>query len=81
MFFFYVLKSLQDGKLYKGVTENLEKRLQAHNSGKVSSTRNRRPFALIYTENFGTRAEALKKEKYYKSYSGGVRLKKILESL
>ncbi len=38
MFFVYVIQSGKNGNLYKGQTENLEKRLQAHNSGKTKST-------------------------------------------
>jgi len=39
MYYVYVLKSEVDGRLYKGLTENLEIRLKQHNSGKSKSTK------------------------------------------
>jgi putative endonuclease len=72
---FYALKSLKDGKLYKGVTDNIGRRLKEHNSGKTKSTRNRGPFIVVYIEEFDNKITALKKEKYYKSYPGGLKLR------
>jgi len=66
-FFVYILKSLKDNKLYIGQTNNLESRLSRHNSGKVIATRNRRPLVLIYNEEYKSRADAMKREKYLKS--------------
>jgi putative endonuclease len=66
MNYVYVLKSLKDGNLYIGQTSNLVERLQFHNSGRVKSTKRRAPFELIYTEEFSTRGEAMKKEKLLK---------------
>jgi putative endonuclease len=58
----YVLKSLGDSKNYVGVTGDLEKRIKAHNWGRVSSTKPRRPFELIYVEEFESREIAEKRE-------------------
>ena len=58
MFYVYVLLSKKDNKLYTGQTKDLSKRLSEHNSGRVKSTRNRRPFELIHSENFLTRSKA-----------------------
>lgn len=80
MYYFYVLRSLKDDKLYKGYSGNVENRLLAHNSGKVGATKNRKPFKLIYTENFETEKEAITREKYYKTFKGGKELKKILSN-
>jgi len=43
----YLLKSFRDGKNYLGSTKDLRKRLKEHNSGKVRSTKHRRPFVLV----------------------------------
>ncbi len=52
-----------DGSLYCGWTNDLEKRLAAHNAGTASRyTRSRRPVALAYAESFGTRQEAMRRE-------------------
>ena len=50
--YFYVLKCA-DGSLYAGYTNDLQKRLTAHNSGKGAKyTRARRPVELYYHECF-----------------------------
>lgn len=66
---------------YVGLTSNVEKRLLCHNNGYVRSTKNRRPFVLIYTETFNTRAEARDKEKYFKSYAGAREKLRIIDNL
>ena len=69
-YYIYVLHSLKDGKFYTGYTNNLKQRLQAHTLGKVDSTKNRRPFRLIYFEGCFNQDDALKREKYLKSTYG-----------
>lgn len=52
-----------DGSLYTGITNDLEKRLLAHASGKGAKyTRGRGPFTVVYTQLFDTKSEALKAE-------------------
>ena len=52
-----------DHTYYTGYTNNLEKRVAAHNSGKGAKyTRSRGPVVLIYWEEFGTKEEAMKRE-------------------
>lgn len=70
MFYSYILKSLKDGKHYYGSCENLEKRLNRHNSGQVRSTKGRIPFVIVFSEKFETRSEAFKREYFYKSIDG-----------
>ena len=62
MFYVYVLKSKKDGKFYTGSTNNLRKRFEEHNNGKVFSTKNRRPFELIYYEAYKSEKDARKRE-------------------
>ena len=62
MFYVYVLISLKDGDLYIGSTEDLERRLYFHNSGKTRSTKFYRPWQLLGSEIFVTRSEAVKRE-------------------
>jgi putative endonuclease len=70
MFFVYVLRSARDGRLYKGYCEDIEKRLAAHNGGRVRSTRGYRPWKVVYREKFATEAEAVARERFLKSGSG-----------
>jgi len=74
-FFVYILRSIKDGRLYIGQTNNIEARLLRHNGGKVSATKNRRPLILIYKENYASRAEAIQREKYLKSLKGDLERK------
>lgn len=60
--FTYMLRC-RDNSLYTGWTNNLEKRLKAHNSGKGASyTHARRPVRLVYIERFETKEEAMRRE-------------------
>ena len=75
MHFAYILKSIKDQKFYYGSTSILEKRLKSHNSEKVRSTKNRRPFVLIYSESFESKTQALERERFFKSIAGYAWLK------
>jgi putative endonuclease len=66
----YVLRSRSDQQWYVGLTNNLPARVEAHNSGHVSSTRLRRPLELIYWEGCLDRSDAARREKYLKSAWG-----------
>ena len=56
-----------DGTLYTGWTNDLEKRLSAHNSGGGAKyTRSRRPVELVYFETYDTKEEAMSREWYIK---------------
>ena len=70
MYFTYILKSLKDFRYYYGSCENVEVRLKIHNAGKVKSTKSRMPFIVHYFEVFLTRAEAQKREYFFKSIDG-----------
>ncbi len=59
-----------DRTLYTGWTNNLKKRLAAHNAGMASKyTRARRPVMLVYYEEFPTKEEAMKREYTIKQLS------------
>ena len=65
----YIVKC-SDETLYTGWTNNLKKRLEAHNSGKGAKyTKNRRPVELVYFEEYDTKQEAMKKEYAIKQLS------------
>ena len=69
-FYIYVLKSLKDGMLYTGYTNNINKRLSEHNAGKVVSTKLRKPFVLVYWEGCLNQQDATSREKYLKTAWG-----------
>jgi len=72
--------SKKDFNLYFGYTENLKSRIGQHNKGKVESTKYRRPLELIYFEGCLNRYDALKREKYFKTYYGRMYIKKRLKN-
>ena len=78
MFYAYVLRSEQDGRLYKGSCQNLAVRVQLHNAGRVRSTKPYRPWILVYHEIFPTRAEAFRREQSWKTPRGARELAKLL---
>lgn len=71
----YMLKCA-DKTIYTGITNDLEKRVKAHNfeSTGAKYTKARRPVVLVYKENNLTRSEALKREMILKKLS---RLQKL----
>ena len=62
MYYFYILKSKNDSELYFGYTEDLRVRLTQHNSGKVSSTKLKKPFILVYYEAYTSQSDAKHRE-------------------
>lgn len=65
----YIVKC-SDETLYTGWTNNLKKRLEAHNSGKGAKyTKTRRPVELVYFEEYDTKQEAMKREYAIKQLS------------
>jgi len=69
-YYTYVLEGLKDVNLYIGWTDNLNKRLQNHHSGKVVSTKWRRSLKLIYFEACLSKEAAIRREKYFKTGFG-----------
>lgn len=60
--YLYILRC-GDGTLYTGITTDVEKRLEAHSSGKGAKyTRGRQPLTLVYRESCGSHSQALKRE-------------------
>lgn len=58
----YIVKCA-DGTYYTGWTNNLQKRLADHNSGKGAKyTKPRRPVELVYQETFATKRQAMSRE-------------------
>jgi len=69
-YYTYVLLSKKDNKFYTGFTDNLKRRINEHNSGKVESTKFRRPLEIIYFEGCRNKSDALHREKYLKTTYG-----------
>ena len=67
--FTYIVEC-SDHTLYTGWTNDLEKRITAHNEGKGAKyTKTRRPVRLVYFETFATKEEAMSREYRIKQLS------------
>lgn len=66
MFYVYILKSLKDGKMYIGKTNDVNRRLKEHNYGHTLSTKSRAPFKLLKSIQCETEEQARVIEKEYK---------------
>ena len=80
MYYTYILQSKIDGQFYAGYTKNLKLRFDQHSKGQVESTKARLPLKLIYYEASLNMDDAIKREKYFKTYSGKRFLHKRLKS-
>lgn len=81
MFYYtYVLQSIKDENFYTGYTKDLKLRFEQHNKGLVESTKDRRPLKLIYYEACLKQDDAIKRERYLKTYHGKMFLHKRLKS-
>lgn len=76
-FVVYVLRD-EKGKFYKGMTNNLERRILEHGAGYTKSTRHMENIAIVYAEKYDKLGLARKREKYFKSAAGRRFLKKQL---
>ena len=73
----YMLRC-SDGSLYTGITNDIEKRLRAHNNGTASKyTRARRPVELVYHEAAEDRSAALRREIQIKALDRKAKLRLI----
>jgi putative endonuclease len=78
-YYVYVLLSGKDHRFYIGYASDIRKRVEAHNNGQVSTTKNRRPLKLIYWEGCLNQHDAAKRERYLKTTWGKRYLKSRLE--
>ena len=59
-----------DGTLYTGITDDLDRRLAAHNAGRGAKyTRSRRPVTLVWREEQPDKSAALRRESQIKRLS------------
>lgn len=68
--YIYVIKSEKDGRLYKGLSEEPDRRLLSHNSGRVNSTKGYTPWKLFIL-NVILLLKKLEPENYFKNQVRG----------
>src|SRR5271170_3118643 len=70
MYFVYVLENTATKRHYTGFTTDLTQRVGQHNSGVTKSTKNRGQWVPLYSEEYTTRSEAMRRERFLKSGQG-----------
>jgi len=65
-YFVYIIRSLRDGSYYIGYTRDLNRRLEEHNRGESRYTSRKIPWEVVYYEEYDSKREALKRERYLK---------------
>ncbi len=78
-FVVYILHSLSTDRYYVGQTNNMEDRLLRHNAGRSKATKVGRPWEVVYTESYQTRAEAYNRELQIKSWKSRKAITELLE--
>lgn len=77
MWFVYIIEC-QDNSLYTGITNNLEKRLKAHNEKKgAKAVKGKLPVKLVYQEGYNKKSLALSRESEIKSFKRKEKLELI----
>ena len=79
MYYVYILKSEKNGKLYKGLSQDLKRRVKEHNAGRSTFTAANGPWKLVYYEAFTNKIDAETEEKFLKIGKGRERLKYLLQ--
>jgi len=80
MYYFYILRSQKNNKLYLGYTSDLKARLKSHNSLQNNATKPNAPYSLIFYSAFINQTDALECEKYFKTTAGWRRIHSMLKN-
>jgi putative endonuclease len=66
----YILKSEEQKRYYIGSSSSVGTRLVVHNSPSARWTKRYQPWSVVHVEKFATRAEAVRRERFFKSLKG-----------
>jgi len=77
MYYVYIIRN-KAGKIYKGSTSNLKRRLREHNCGNSTFTKYKGPWQLVYYEAFINKKDAIIEERFLKSGKGKERIRYLL---
>ena len=72
-----VFGACKTARLYVGSCQDLDDRINRHNAGHSKATRHGVPWFLVKNESFSTRAEAVRRELYFKTGRGRDELAKL----
>ena len=80
MFFVYIIQSQKDKSFYIGSTGAITERLNEHNFGITRYTKNKRPWEIVYFEEYKIRGEAVIRERYLKKQKSKAFLIELIKS-
>lgn len=80
MYYVYILQSKKTGKCYKGLTDNIDRRVDQHFRGISKSTKAMLPLQLVHVEICNDRIEARSVEKFFKSGFGREIIQEIVNN-
>ena len=80
MYYFYILHSKLSDKYYIGSTSDLEGRLRRHNTNHKGFTGKYSDWELVYSEEYYTKKEALKRERFVKNKKSKIFIRNLIES-
>jgi len=83
MYYVYVLRNVRTNRRYVGHTSDLKRRIDQHNSSDFNPKRYTKKipghWELIHKEEYSSRSEAMKREKFLKSGQGRACLRNLFE--
>jgi putative endonuclease len=75
----YILRSLKTDKFYVGSTNNLTRRLEEHNRGHSTYTRDTGPYELVFSQGYPSLTVARRIEQWLKAQKSAKFLERIIE--
>ena len=66
MYYVYIIESEVDSSFYTGYTKDLQNRLKKHNDDRSGYTARKKPWKIVYAEEFIEKTEAIKRENFLK---------------
>lgn len=74
-YFVYILRC-EDGTFYTGITTDVKRRVEEHNSSSLGAryTRGRRPVVVVYSQLYKNRSEATREEARIKKLARSAKL-------
>jgi len=79
-YYTYILYSTKIDKYYIGYSADLEERLRKHNTNNKSFTGKTNDWKIVYSEVFGSKAEAMDREKQIKNWKSRKRIESLISS-
>jgi putative endonuclease len=77
-YFVYILQSQKDFTYYIGYSKDPAIRIIKHNNSKIGYTATKKPWVLVYTEEYNTKSDAIKREKFLKQQKNTTFYKQLI---